>query len=154
MSDQAQGLRRWAERHALQATGAEQTLVVVGPPSVVRQAQATLQRWRAAGHCWVGEPSRWHMLALAADGPRVAEWARQYPRWGLWLGAGPNDCRQAYLQVRRLALAGGPRRLLLLHGGLPARRAQVDNLCHATARFLGVELLVVAERQQDLSRLK
>lgn len=148
MSDQAQGLRRWAERHA-RATAPEQVLVVVGAASGLGDARATLRRWRADGHAWVAEPSRWQLLALAADSPRVPEMARHYPRWGLWLSTDPGACQRAYRLVRTLVQAGGPRRLLLLHGGAVAQCARVENLRAACAQFLGVELLIVAERHRD-----
>ncbi|WP_455921596.1 hypothetical protein [Pseudomonas putida] len=142
MTDQAQGLRRWAERQALQ------TLVVVGPPAVGGLAMANLQRWAAAGHAWVGDASRWRVLTVTACAAQVPDLARQHPRWGLWLGAGADDCRLAYVALRRLSQSGGPRRFLLLHDPCATRLDQVENLRRAAARFLGVQLLIVAESLQ------
>ena len=139
MTDQAQGLRRWAERQALQ------TLVVVGPATVCGLAMATLQRWAAAGHAWVGDASRWRVMTVEAGAAQVVDLAGQHPRWGLWLGAGDEDCRLAYVALRRLSQSGGPQRFVLLHDACATRPEQVENLRRAASRFLGIQLLIVAE---------
>lgn len=145
MSDQAQGLRRWAELRARQSQRPVPTLVVVGPPSVAVAAMATLRRWAGLGHPWVGDPARWQVLTVSAGAGNVAELAGQHPRWALWLGGGPDDYRRACLELRQLVAAGGPRRLLMLHGGVVARATVLENLRGAALRMLGVQLLMVAE---------
>lgn len=145
MSDQAQGLRRWAALRARQSLRPMHTLVVVGPPSVAGQAMATLRRWAGLGHPWVGDPGCWQVLTVTAGAANVAELARQHARWALWLGAGPDDYRRACMELRQLVAAGGPQRLLMLHGGQAARATVLENLRAAALRMLGVQLLLVAE---------
>ncbi|WP_249679231.1 hypothetical protein [Pseudomonas abieticivorans] len=147
MSDQAAGLRRWAERQAAQ--GSPRVLMLVGEPTLAAQlptlALGTLTRWQATGQQWVGDPARWRVVALGADTVHLHALTRQQPRWGLWVDTDVNGFRRAYLNLRRLSEAGGPKRLLVLHPGMPSHLGLLDNLRQAAAKFLGVQLLLVDE---------
>lgn len=161
--DQAAGLRRWAEQQGLAAAPApaaepppaapaeRRTLMVVGLSSGPERQQLewvrqALARWYANGHAWLGAPDHWRLVALQADSPHLHTLACQQPRWGLWVDGDLDSFRRAYLCLRRLRESGGPRRLLVLHPGFPSHAGLLDNLRQAAARFLDIELLLLAEQ--------
>lgn len=174
-SDQAAGLRRWAEQQGLaspaempppaapevvveasvepspsHAAQPRQTLMVVGLPDASAQQSArawqTLQRWHANGHRWLGDPQLWRIVALDVDSPHFGVLAAQQSRWALWVDSDLDSFRRAYLTLRRLAEADGPQRLLVLHPGIASHRGLLGNLQQAAAGFLGIELLLLAEQ--------
>lgn len=155
--DQAAGLRRWAEQfaqgvapaEAVSARPAPVTLLVVGVPGPVssqsHRVQAVLTRWAGKGHRWVGEPSRWKVVALAADSPHLAVLASQQSRWALWVDDDGDAFRRAWQQLRTLQEHDGPRRLLVLHEGIRGHAGLLGNLRQAAAHYLQIELLLLAE---------
>jgi hypothetical protein len=150
MNDQALGLRDWAQRQRPPSAVLEQrVLMLIGAAGLSAQlpelAQRTLQRWQGLGHGWVGDVSRWRVVPLAPDTEHLHTLARQQRRWGLWVGGDQDAYRRAYLDLRHLSEAGGPKQLLLLHPGIRAHRMLLDNLRQAAARFLGVHLMLVPE---------
>lgn len=152
MNDQAEGLRRWAERQALlrRQLPPRRVLMLVGEPARAPElsllALGALQRWQASGHQWVGDPRRWQVVPLAADAAHLQALVNHQKRWGLWVDNDLQGARRAYLQLRQLRAAGGPRQLLVLHPGCPADAPVLNNLRAAAARFLGVRLVLVEER--------
>ncbi|GAB3460281.1 hypothetical protein [Azotobacter salinestris] len=162
--DQAAGLRRWAEQHgggageapvaALSSGTPEEprpTLMVVGlPPGAQRQrlerVRRTLQRWKANGHAWVGDPSRWQLVALEESSPHLHTLACQQSRWALWVEGDPDSFRRAYQCLRLLREGGGPTRLLVMHPGFDSHAGLLDNLRQAARTFLEIELLLLVER--------
>lgn len=170
-SDQAAGLRRWAEQQGLKLPDEpspaqthpaaapqpasevpvreRQTLMVVGLPDGSAQQSArawqTLQRWHANGHRWIGDPHSWRIVALDTASPHLTILASQQARWALWVDSDLDSFRRAYLTLRRLAEAGGPGRLLVLHPGITSHRGLLDNLRDAAASYLGIELLLLNE---------
>ncbi|MCQ4347259.1 hypothetical protein NGA35_07420 [Pseudomonas stutzeri] len=158
--DQAAGLRRWAEQFGQPATVAAEpgrdavppaveplTLMVVGLPGLrSTPARACLARWQAGGHRWVGDPARWKLVALEADSPHLAVLAEQQSRWALWVEDDGDGFRRAWRILRQLHEAGGPRRLLALHPGIPGPAGLLGNLREAAAAWLDTELLLLPER--------
>lgn len=150
LNDQALGLRDWAQRQRSQNTALDRrVLMLIGASGLSEQlpglALRTLQRWQALGHNWVGDVARWRVVPLAPDTEHLHTLASQQQRWGLWVGADQDAYRRAYLDLRYLSEAGGPRHLLLLHPGVRAHRVLLGNLRQAAARFLGVHLTVIEE---------
>lgn len=156
--DQAAGLRRWAEQFG-QAVPAEAsaspaaeplTLMVVGLPgphsAQAALARACLARWQSNGHRWIGELARWKVVALEADSPHLAVLAEQQSRWALWVEDDGDGFRRAWRSLRRVREQGGPRRLLVLHGGISGHAGLLDNLRQAAAAWLETELLLLPER--------
>jgi len=155
--DQAAGLRRWAEQFGqgmapaepVSARPAAVTLLVVGVPgpasSQSRRVQAVLTRWAGKGHRWVGEPSRWKVVALEADSPHLAVLAGQQSRWALWVDDDGDAFRRAWQQLRTLREHDGPQRLLVLHEGICGHAGLLANLRQAAAHYLHTELLLLAE---------
>lgn len=164
-ADQAAGLRRWAEQQGLSRTAeqsaapvpavsrvARHTLMVIGLPEPADtqcvRAWQTLQRWHANGHRWIGHPEDWQVTAVDTAGVRLEQQIASQARWALWVDSDLDSFRRAYLSLRRLRDAGGPRRLLVLHPGISSCRGLLSNLQQAAASFLGVELLLLAEQTQ------
>lgn len=163
--DQAAGLRRWAEQFGVEsaAQGPEPvqapvpappaaepiTLMVVGLPGAhgeqARRVRATLARWQANGHRWVGDPARWKVVALEADSPHLAVLANQQSRWALWVDDDGDAFRRAWQQLRALHEHDGPRRLLVLHEGIRGHAGLLGNLRQAAAHYLQTELLLLTE---------
>jgi hypothetical protein len=164
-TDQAAGLRRWAEAQpaSLPESTAEnnhspsRVLMTVGLPdgahgdaSLVERA---LERWREQGQRWVGDPASWRVVALDSHSPHLAVLAAQQSRWALWVGDDLDGFRRAYLTLKRINQQGGPSRLLLVHPPLPSRVGLLDNLQQAAAQFLGIELLVIGMPRRRVERL-
>lgn len=124
--------------------------MLVGEPArgaeLSRLALGALQRWQASGHHWVGDPRLWQVVPLTADTAHLPALVSHQQRWGLWVDHDVHGARRAYLQLRQLRAAGGPRQLLVLHPGCPTDARPLHNLRAAAARFLGVRLVLVAER--------
>lgn len=156
--DQAAGLRRWAEQAGGAATSAAGaaarpapvTLLAVGVPgpagAQARRVLGVLARWAGNGHRWVGDPARWKVVALEADSPHLAVLAGQQSRWALWVDGDADAFRRAWQRLRALHENGGPARLLVLHEGIAGHSGLLDNLRQAAARYLQVELLLLAEQ--------
>ncbi|SFP45003.1 hypothetical protein SAMN05216229_102341 [Geopseudomonas sagittaria] len=161
--DQAAGLRRWAEQFGVAAAPAPGsalapappaaepvTLMVVGLPGPLgeqsRRVRATLARWQANGHRWVGDPARWKVVALEADSPHLAVLASQQSRWALWVADDADSFRRSFRLLRRLREQTGPLRLLALHDGIASHAGLLRNLQQAAAAFLDLELLLLPEQ--------
>ncbi|MCL7461897.1 hypothetical protein [Pseudomonas sp. NW5] len=161
-SDQAAGLRRWAEQQGLQrshepaeagraaSSGLRHTLMVIGLPdpddAQCARAWRTLQRWHVNGHRWIGHPDDWQITAVDTSDAQLAQQIASQSRWALWVDSDLDSFRRAYLNLRRLRDAGGPRRLLVLHPGISSCRGLLGNLQQAAASFLGVDLLLLSEQ--------
>lgn len=161
--DQAAGLRRWAEQFGPAGAGPagvpaaapvvraveSVTLLVIavpGPPSSqTRRVQATLARWQANGHRWVGDLARWKVVALDADSPHLAVLASQQSRWAVWVDDDADGFRRAYRALRLLREQGGPQRLLVLHSGIASHAGLLRNLQEAADGFLDTQLLLLPE---------
>ncbi|MNC13501.1 hypothetical protein SAMN05216201_10875 [Pseudomonas linyingensis] len=164
--DQAAGLRRWAEQFgpvgdvqvSMEAAAPTErtvepvTLLVIGVPGLpsnqIRRVQATLARWQANGHRWVGDLTRWKVVALEADSPHLAVLASQQSRWALWVEGDADGFRRVYRTLRRLREQGGPQRLLVLHDGIASHAGLLRNLQQAAAGFLDTELLLLPEQPE------
>lgn len=164
-SDQAAGLRRWAETLSSDASVPSHTpaapiiepvptrvLMVVGLPGG-DQATTTpvieaLERWHEQGQRWVGDPQRWRLVPTAADSPHLAALVAQQRHWALWVGRDGDAFRRSYRLLKQLAERGGPRRLLLVHPPLASRSGLLANLQQAAAGFLGFELWIVPSPRQ------
>lgn len=154
-TDQAAGLRRWADAQrsatptvpVARAVTPSRVLMTLGLPqgaqADVAPVHRALARWHAQGQRWVGDPAAWRVVALDVHSPHLATLSRQQPRWALWVDDGPEGFRAAYRTLKRLSQQGGPRRLLLVHPPLPSRAGLLDNLQQAAGGFLGLQLLVV-----------
>ena len=151
-SDQAAGLRNWAEKNRPAAqppvtATPEQTLVVVGLPQKADgnpervRKQLTLMAER--GKQWVGDASTWRLLV--ADGEQIdyAALAAEYPRWALWIEPDSNGYQRAYYALRQLAVQGGPKRLLLLHPPVVSTRGLINNVRDTALKFFNIELISV-----------
>lgn len=152
-TDQAAGLRRWAETQpepparAVDAQSPLRVLMTLGLPdgadADVAPVSQALERWHGQGQRWIGDPVAWRVVALDAYSPHLAVLTTQQPRWALWVGDDLDGFRRAYLTLKRVHLHSGPSRLLLVHPPLPSRVGLLDNLQQAASQFLGIDLLVI-----------
>ncbi|GAB2798148.1 hypothetical protein GCM10027040_25970 [Halomonas shantousis] len=178
--DQAAGLRRWAEAQSGDSPlGAESSvsrtsapespapgsstpvpqvrrmLMTVGlptsPPAASRRVMEALERWQRQGHRWVGKAHAWRVVALDVRSPHLPALVQQQTHWALWVEHDPEGFRRAYLAIKRLRLAGGPRRLLVVHAGLSPSAGLLVNLQQSAARFLDTELLILRERDAHVA---
>lgn len=125
--------------------GASNILMVVGlPASQLERARELLEHWREQGRRWVGDPRRWRLVPVIADSPHLPLLAAQQPRWVLWVEADAEGFRRAWRLLLAMAEGGGPGQLLLMHPPGLGRRGLLENLQQAAARYLGVELVVLA----------
>lgn len=163
-ADQAAGLRRWAEQFGggsaepadvpvvapAPAAAEPVTLMVLGLRGPAREHSARvrgcLARWQANGHRWVGEPSRWKVVALEADSPHLAVLAAQQSRWALWIDDDADSFRRSYRLLRQLREQVGPLRLLALHDGIASHAGLLRNLREAAAAYLDMGLLLLPEQ--------
>lgn len=149
--DQAAGLRRWSQQRGGDQQGADapqdKTLMVVGLPSTAsrqrQRVQQVLYDWAEAGQRWVGLPDTWRVVPLDADSPHLSVLARQQSRWALWVEGDEDGFRRAYRTLKRLATAGGPQRLLVLHPGFSSRSGLLNNVQQVAADYFGIELLIL-----------
>ncbi|HET8791976.1 MAG TPA: hypothetical protein VFM75_12275 [Modicisalibacter sp.] len=162
-TDQAAGLRRWAETQPAPPAGAAEgrspvrVLMTLGLPdgadSDVAPVNRALERWHAQGQRWIGDPAAWRVVALDAQSPHLGVLATQQTRWALWVGDDLDGFRRAYLTLKRINQQGGPNRLLLIHPPLPSRVGLLDNLQQAAAQFLGIDLLVIGMPRRRVGSL-
>ena len=125
--------------------GTATTLMVVGLPAAqLERARKLLDYWQALGRRWVGDPWRWRLVPVSADSAHLPLLASQQPRWVLWVEADAEGFRRAWRLLLALAEGGGPSQLLLMHPPGLGRRGLLENLRQAAARYLGVELVVLA----------
>lgn len=125
--------------------GAANTLMVVGlPASQLERARELLDYWQEQGRRWVGDPRRWRLVPVIADSAHLSLLASQQPRWVLWVEADAEGFRRAWRLLLAMAEGGGPGQLLLMHPPGLGRRGLLENLRQAAARYLGVELVVLA----------
>lgn len=150
--DQAAGLRLWAEQNradqisarAKPASDPERTLMLFGSHQPSGQAHKTLTRWHQQGQRWIGDPERWRVVSVDDVNQNLTALARQQPRWGLWIGDGPDASRHALQDLRHLHERGGPLNLLVLHSG-QSRPDQLNHLRDVAWRYLGIRLLLIDE---------
>lgn len=162
-TDQAAGLRRWAETQPMPSAGAVEApsplrvLMTLGLPdgadADVAPVSQALQRWHGQGQRWIGDPAAWRVVALDSHSLHLTVLATQQPRWALWVGDDLDGFRRAYLTLKRVSQQGGPSRLLLVHPPLPSRVGLLDNLQQAAAQFLGIDLLVIGMPRKRVESL-
>lgn len=153
--DQAAGLRRWLEQSqdgepggcASSPATMPVRLYVVGLSGPrqwqTRWVQQRLADWHAAGSRWVGDPTRWEPIPVAADSQELSDLARQEKRWALWVPAHLDAFREGYRVLNQLAVSGGPRQLLALHPPGWSRKGLLANLEQAAASK-GLRLVILA----------
>jgi hypothetical protein len=78
------------------------------------------------------------------DSASLTDLAERYSRWALWINSDADAFATMYRVLRQLREHGGPRRLLALHEPHLPRRGLLDNLGNASARYLDIELLLLA----------
>ncbi|MHB0774109.1 hypothetical protein [Halomonas sp. WWR20] len=126
-------------------------LMTVGLPSVStgasQRVMQALQRWQRQGHRWVGNAHGWRVVPLDTRNPHLPTLAQQQARWALWVEHDSDGFRRAYLALKRLRLADGPSRLLVVHAGLSPASGLLKNLQQSAARYLDTELLILQERE-------
>ncbi|MCG7598599.1 hypothetical protein MHM84_02225 [Halomonas sp. McH1-25] len=153
-SDQAAGLRRWAESMTppqpspSQEATPSRVLLTLGLPegadSDVEPVMDALCRWHERGQSWVGDPAAWRVVALDAQSPHVAALASQQKRWALWVDDDADGFRRAYRTLKQLARhPGTPRRLLMVHPPLLSGAGLLGNLRDAAAHFFGIQLVMI-----------
>lgn len=151
MSDQAAGLREWASRMTPlpdpEPVAVTRPLLVVGLPGHSRQqldrVREMLIHWAGEGWRWVGDPSAWKLVPVAATSAHLGLLAREQSRWALWVDRDREAFRRAYRALKCLE-SGGLRRLLLIHPPELGRRGLLDNLQQVAASDFGIDLLVLA----------
>lgn len=171
--DQAAGLRQWATSARGDATGCPRhvaetlmelaaapdqrpapppavaasgvTLMVLGlPTGQLERAVATFRYWAELGRRWVGDPSRWRMVAVDVASPHLPLLVTQQPRWALWVDSDVEAFRRAWRLLVKLAERPGPRQLLAVHPPGMTRHGLLDNLRQAAWAYLGIDLVVLA----------
>ena len=126
----------------------KKTLVVVGLPHAgaaqVDKVRGRLGQWSALGRQWAGDPQDWDIHIVMPDSASLTDLAERYTRWALWVNSDADAFATMYRVLRQLREHGGPRRLLALHEPHLPRRGLLDNLGNASARYLDIELLLLA----------
>ena len=155
-TDQAAGLRRWAETMAPATpqpsserdVSSSRVLVTLGlpdgPQSEVAPVMDALRRWHEQGQSWVGDPLAWRVVALDVQSPHLAALASQQKRWALWVDDDADGFRRAYRTLKQLASQpGAPRRLLMIHPPLMSGAGLLGNLRDAATHFFGIQLVMI-----------
>jgi hypothetical protein len=153
-TDQAAGLRRWAESMApaepkpsLEAMPSR-VLLTLGLPegaeSDIEPVVDALRRWHEQGQSWVGDPSAWRVVALDVQSPHFTALASQQKRWALWVDDDADGFRRAYRTLKQLAQhPGAPRRLLMIHPPLLSGAGLLGNLRDAASHFFEIQLVMI-----------
>lgn len=152
-TDQAAGLRRWAEAMApapgpVHETPPSRVLLTLGLPegadSDVAPVMRALCRWQAQGQSWVGDPSAWRVVALDVESPHLSALASQQKRWALWVDDDAEGFRRAYRTLKGLARhPAAPRRLLMVHPPLLSGAGLLGNLRDAASHFFDIQLVMI-----------
>lgn len=124
------------------------TLMVLGLPGTAARHTAKvaelLESWAQEGRDWVGDPRRWHIVALPVTSDHLPLLAAQQPRWALWIDDDLEAFRRGYRLLQRIAEQGGPARLIAVHPPGVGRRGLLNNLQYVAQAYFGIELLVLA----------
>ncbi|RUO42128.1 hypothetical protein CWE22_08270 [Pseudidiomarina aestuarii] len=154
MTDQAAGLRQWAqERDDGSALLTEpEDLVVIGLPQLgpgqLQRVEGVLERWQQVGKRWVGDASRWRIIPVATDYPQLDKVVQSYPRLGLWIDTDLDSFYRAYQALRALSAAGvRNQRVLAVHPAMASRRGLLSNVQHIAQTYFDIELLIIREPQ-------
>ena len=126
----------------------KKTLVVVGLPHAgaaqVDKVRGRLGQWSALGRQWAGDPQDWDVHIVMPNSASLTDLAERYSRWALWINSDADAFATMYRVLRQLREHGGPQRLLALHEPHLPRQGLLDNLGNASARYLDIELLLLA----------
>lgn len=151
-SDQAAGLRRWAESQPQSSSASVVTpsrlLMTLGLPEGADADTApvinALRRWREQGQQWVGDPEAWRVVPLDVTNPHLPTLMQQQSRWALWVDDDADGFRRAYGTLKQLALhPSKPPRLLLVYPALTSGAGLLGNLRDAASQFLGIQLVMI-----------
>lgn len=154
MTDQAAGLRQWAQERddgsALQSD--PEDVVVIGlpklGPSQLERVEAVFGRWQQAGKRWVGEPSRWHIIPVATDYPQLEVVLAKHSRVALWIDSDLDSFYRAYQALRSLSEAGMQnQRVLAMHPPMISQRGLLSNVQYIAKSYFAIDLLIIREQQ-------
>ncbi|NDL70040.1 hypothetical protein [Vreelandella alkaliphila] len=126
----------------------QRPLMVIGLPNSgeqqIAKVKGRLAQWSVLGRRWAGDPDDWDIHIVNVNADNLAQLKHRYSRWALWINSDAEAFGPMYRALRHLRENGGPQQLLALHEPHLPRRGLLENLQEAAARYLEIELLLLA----------